>query len=260
MEVRVLSWAFGWVGDTERDMSDTVIHTSSVTDAREKSLRINETFFSIQGESTFAGRPCFFIRLTGCPLRCAWCDTSYAFREGAPRSVRSLVEEAITSRCDLVEVTGGEPLAQAACVDLVRALCDAGLTTLIETSGALDISPLDSRCIRIMDLKCPASGECASNLWSNLEHLLPHDEIKFVIADRGDYEWAKDMLNMHALTTKVNCVLMSAAWTQAKNADIAGCAGLEPLKLAEWILADALPVRMQTQLHKLIWHPTTRGV
>ena len=151
-------------------------------------------------------------------------------------------------------------MAQAACVDLVRGLCDAGLTTLIETSGALDISPLDARCIRIMDLKCPGSGECHSNLWSNIEHLRPHDEIKFVIADRGDYEWAKDVLSKHALGAKVNCVLMSAAWAQAKNADIAGCAGLDPKSLAEWILADALPVRMQTQLHKLIWHPTPRGV
>ena len=241
-------------------MSDTVTHPISVTDVGNASLRINETFFSIQGESTFAGRPCFFIRLTGCPLRCAWCDTSYAFREGAPRTVVSLIAEALASRCDLVEVTGGEPLAQAACVDLVNGLCDAGLTTLIETSGALDISPLDARCIRIMDLKCPASGECGRNLWSNLDHLKPHDEIKFVIADRGDYEWAKDIMIKHALGAKVNCVLMSAAWTQAKNADIAGCAGLDPKSLAEWILADALPVRMQTQLHKLIWHPSTRGV
>ncbi len=249
-----------WVGDTERDMSDTVNGTISLDQAREQSLRINETFFSIQGESTFAGLPCFFIRLTGCPLRCAWCDTSYAFREGAPREVASLIAQAVASRCTLVEVTGGEPLAQAACVDLVRGLCDAGLTTLIETSGALDISPLDARCIRIMDLKCPGSGECHRNLWSNIEHLRPHDEIKFVIADRGDYEWAKDMLSKHALGAKVNCVLMSAAWAQPKNNDIAGCAGLDPKSLAEWILADALPVRMQTQLHKLIWHPTTRGV
>ena len=241
-------------------MSDAGTHRISVADTVEQSLRINETFFSIQGESTFAGKPCFFIRLTGCPLRCAWCDTTYAFREGSTQSMRSLVAQAVASRCGLVEVTGGEPLAQAGCVDLVRALCDAGLTTLIETSGALDISRLDARCIRIMDLKCPGSGECARNLWSNLEHLLPHDEIKFVIANRADYEWAKNVLNTHMLATKVNCVLMSAAWAQPKNADIAGCAGLDPKSLAEWILADALPVRMQTQLHKLIWTPSTRGV
>ncbi len=241
-------------------MSDTVARDIPRADTAAPALRINETFLSIQGESTFAGLPCFFIRLTGCPLRCAWCDTSYAFREGSPRSVSSLVEEAVASRCPLVEVTGGEPLAQAACVKLVRGLCDAGLTTLVETSGALDISPLDRRCHRIMDLKCPASGECGRNLWSNLDHLQKHDEIKFVIADRGDYEWAKEILVKHGLDTKVNCVLMSAAWAQAANSDVAGCAGLEPKQLAQWILADKLPVRMQTQLHKLIWHPSTRGV
>jgi 7-carboxy-7-deazaguanine synthase len=241
-------------------MRDAATSDNAATDAAAKTLRIHETFLSIQGESTFAGRPCFFIRLTGCPLRCAWCDTSYAFREGSPRRVASLIDEALATRCPLVEVTGGEPLAQAACVDLVRGLCDAGLTVLVETSGALDIAPLDRRCHRIMDLKCPASGECERNLWANLDHLQPHDEVKFVIADRADYEWARRVLLERRLATRVACVLMSAAWAQPANGEIAGSAGLEPRLLAEWILADGLPVRMQTQLHKLIWHPSARGV
>jgi 7-carboxy-7-deazaguanine synthase len=223
-------------------------------------LRINETFHSIQGEGMRAGEPCFFIRLSGCPLRCAWCDTAYAFREGSPRTIESLVDEARRIGCPLVQVTGGEPLAQKGCLALVHALCDAGFTVTMETSGALDISPLDPRCIRIMDLKCPASGESHRNLWSNIPHLCKRDEVKFVIADRGDYEWAKARMAEHALEERVAAVLMSAAWAQPAGAEIAGCAGLPARDLAAWILADRLPVRMQTQLHKIIWDPQTRGV
>ena len=223
-------------------------------------LRINETFHSIQGEGLRAGEPCFFIRLSGCPLRCAWCDTVYAFREGAPRTIASLVDEARRVACPLVQVTGGEPLAQTGCLTLVRALCDAGFTVTIETSGALDIAPLDPRCIRIMDLKCPGSGESDRNLWSNIAHLRRADEVKFVIADRADYEWARQRMHEHDLTERVGAVLLSAAWPQPAGAEIAGSPGLEARLLAEWILQDRLPVRMQTQLHKVIWDPQARGV
>ena len=223
-------------------------------------LRINETFHSIQGEGLRAGEPCFFIRLSGCPLRCAWCDTAYAFREGAPRTIESLLQEAQRVGRPLIQVTGGEPLAQKGCVALVHALCNAGFTVTMETSGALDISPLDPRCVRIMDLKCPASGESHRNLWSNIAHLCRRDEVKFVIADRGDYEWAKARIDEHDLAGRVAAVLMSAAWAQPKGSEIAGCAGLEAKELAAWILADRLPVRMQTQLHKIIWDPQMRGV
>jgi 7-carboxy-7-deazaguanine synthase len=229
-------------------------------DSGAATLRINETFHSIQGEGLRAGEPCFFIRLSGCPLRCAWCDTAYAFREGAPRTIESLVEEARRIGCPLVQITGGEPLAQRGCQTLVHALCDAGFTVTMETSGALDISALDPRCIRIMDLKCPASGESHRNLWSNVAHLCRRDEVKFVIADRDDYAWAKARMLEHALVDRVAAVLMSAAWAQPAGAEIAGCAGLPARDLAAWILADRLPVRMQTQLHKIIWDPQTRGV
>jgi 7-carboxy-7-deazaguanine synthase len=223
-------------------------------------LRIHETFHSIQGEGSRAGLPCFFIRLAGCPLRCHWCDTSYAFREGSPRPIASLVEESRRVACPLVQVTGGEPLAQRGCVNLVHALCQAGFTVTIETSGALDISVLDARCVRIMDLKCPGSGEADRNLWSNVSHLTRRDEVKFVVADRADYEWARDRMAEHALVDRVGCVLMSAAWPQVGNTEIRGSPGLEPADLAAWILADRLPVRMQSQLHKVIWDPQARGV
>lgn len=223
-------------------------------------LRINETFHSIQGEGLRAGEPCFFIRLSGCPLRCAWCDTAYAFREGSPRSIESLVEEARRVGCPLVQVTGGEPLAQKGCLPLVRALCDAGFTVTMETSGALDISPLDPRCIRIMDLKCPDSGESGRNLWTNIAHLRAADEVKFVIASRADYEWARETIGTHALVGRVAAILMSAAWAQPKGPEIAGSAGLDARTLAGWILQDRLPVRLQTQLHKIIWDPQARGV
>ena len=223
-------------------------------------LRINEIFFSIQGESTWAGCPCVFVRLTGCPLRCRYCDTEYAFREGTTRPIADVVSDVEGFNCGLVEITGGEPLAQKGVHELIQLLCDSGKSVLIETSGAIDIRPCDSRSIRILDLKTPGSGEAAKNLWSNLEDLRPRDEIKFVITDRADYEWAAGIIREHRLAVRCQAVLMSAVFEQRPGLEILGCPALHPRTLAEWILADGLPVRMQTQLHKLIWEPTTRGV
>lgn len=206
------------------------------------------------------GTPCVFVRLTGCPLRCRYCDTEYAFREGSKRSIDDVAREVLDIGCPLVEITGGEPLAQAGVHELIRMLADAGCTVLIETSGAIDISPCDPRAIRILDLKTPGSGECARNLWSNLEHLHERDEIKFVICDRADYEWAKEAMTKHRLVERCRAVLMSPVFAQAPGREIAGTTGLDPKGLAEWILADRLPVRMQLQLHKFIWDPGTRGV
>jgi len=224
------------------------------------SLRINEIFHSIQGESTRAGCACVFVRLTGCPLRCTYCDTEYAFREGAPREIEAIVDEVVAYGCPLVEITGGEPLAQRHVHELIARLCDLGHTVLVETSGALDISPLDPRSIAILDIKTPGSGESERNLWSNLERLRTHDEVKFVIVDRADYEYARDVIERHDLSSRCAAILMSAVFEQPKGLEILGCKGLHPRQLAEWILADRLPVRMQTQLHKLIWDPMTRGV
>jgi 7-carboxy-7-deazaguanine synthase len=212
-------------------------------------LRINEIFFSIQGESTWAGRPCAFVRLTGCDLRCSWCDTEYAFHEGRTMAVEEVAALLLAYGCDLVEVTGGEPLLQASVYPLIVRLLDMGTTVLVETSGASDVSRLDVRAIKVMDLKCPGSGESARNLWSNLEHLTTRDEVKFVIADRADYEWARDVLRRHNLAPRVNAVLMSCVFGR-----------LEPALLAGWILEDRLPVRMQLQMHKHIWAPDARGV
>jgi 7-carboxy-7-deazaguanine synthase len=223
-------------------------------------LRINEIFFSIQGESTWAGCPCVFVRLTGCPLRCRYCDTEYAFREGKTRPIDEILAEVRAFGCPLVEITGGEPLAQQRVHDVIRPLCDDGATVLIETSGAIDIRPCDPRSIRILDLKTPGSGEAERNLWSNLDDLRPRDEIKFVITDRADYDWAVRAIREHRLAERCNAVLMSAVFEQKKGLEILGCPALHPRTLAEWILADRLPVRMQTQLHKLIWDPGTRGV
>ncbi len=226
----------------------------------EQTLRVNETFFSIQGESTYAGVPCFFVRLTGCPLRCHYCDTEYAFREGAPRTIGSIVDEIERSGARVVELTGGEPLAQKRAFDLIAILCERGSVVLIETSGAVDIRPCHPSAIRILDIKTPGSGECARNLWSNLDDLRPTDEVKFVIVDRADYEWSRDVIREHRLDERCNAVLMSPAFPQKQGLEILGCPGLSPRALAEWILADRLPVRQQTQLHKLIWDPGQRGV
>ncbi len=226
-------------------------------------LLINEIFYSIQGESTWAGLPCVFVRLTGCHLRCAYCDTEYAFFEGKKREVADVlaqVESISGGRCDLVEITGGEPLLQPAVHDLMRQLCDAGKTVLIETDGVCDISRCDLRVIRIMDLKTPGSGEADRNLWSNISHLTQRDEVKFVICSREDYEWSRDVIREHELAAKVKAILFSAAAPMAATKEIAGVPGLAMSDLAQWVLEDHLPVRMQTQLHKLIWDPKARGV
>jgi 7-carboxy-7-deazaguanine synthase len=226
-------------------------------------LRVNEIFCSIQGESTRAGCPCVFVRLAGCHLRCCYCDTEYAFKEGAFRPIDDIVEAVCSHPTDLVEITGGEPLLQPAVHTLIGRLCDLGKTVLIETSGACDIGPCDPRSIRILDLKTPGSGEAEKNLWSNLDHLNPRDEVKFVITDRPDYEWASRVIEKHRLGEQCAAVLMSPVSQQAPGAEIEGCPGLNPRDLAEWLLQDPPkggPVRMQSQLHKLIWDPQARGV
>jgi 7-carboxy-7-deazaguanine synthase len=226
-------------------------------------LRVNEIFCSIQGESTRAGCPCVFVRLTGCHLRCRYCDTEYAFKAGAFRSVSHVVGTVCSHPTDLVEITGGEPLLQPGVHALVSRLCDLGKTVLIETSGACDISPCDPRAIRILDLKTPGSGEAERNLWTNLEHLTERDEVKFVITDRGDYEWARGVIEKHRLGERCGAVLVSPVSEQAPGEEIEGCPGLDPRDLAEWLLGDPPRsglVRMQSQLHKLIWDPQARGV
>ena len=215
-------------------------------------LTINEIFYSIQGESTFAGQPCVFVRLTGCDLRCSYCDTEYAFYEGKKRSIDSIIEEVATHPCRLVEVTGGEPLLQKRVHLLMTRLCDLGYTVLIETSGAHDIGGIDPRVRRIMDLKCPDSGESARNRMENLALLGPRDEVKFVIGTDEDYAWAKAQVleNASGWADRVNAILFSPVFGK-----------ITPLELATRVLADALPrVRMQIQMHKLIWDPKQRGV
>lgn len=225
-------------------------------------MRINEIFYSIQGESTWAGLPCVFIRLTGCHLRCAYCDTEYAFREGRRMSVDDVLAQAksLGGDCELYELTGGEPLLQSNVHPLMSQLCEAGKTVLIETSGACDIAKCDPRVIRIMDIKTPGSGEADRNNWDNIAQLTLKDEVKFVLTSREDYVWMREMLHEHRLHERVRAVLVSAAAEMKPGLEIAGTPGLPLRDLAEWILADHLPVRLQTQLHKLIWDPMARGV
>ncbi len=205
-------------------------------------IRISEIFYSLQGEARTVGRPTVFVRLTGCPLRCEYCDTAYAFTGGLIYKQEDVLREVANYEPKLVTVTGGEPLAQKACLALLTALCDAQYEVSLETSGALDISEVDKRVSRVMDLKTPGSGEVERNLFSNIEHLLPHDQVKFVICDEPDYVWAKTQLEKYALADKVADVLFSPSHTS-----------LAPVVLAEWILRDRLPVRMQIQLHKYLW-------
>ena len=226
-------------------------------------LRITEIFYSVQGESTWAGCPCVFVRLTGCHLRCSYCDTEYAFKEGTHRSIDGIVAEVCGHPAELVEITGGEPLLQPQVHTLITRLCDLGRTVLVETSGACDISVCDPRAIRIMDLKTPGSGEADRNLWPNIDHLTDRDEVKFVITDRADYEWARSIIDRYELGRRCRAVLMSPVFEQAPGEEITGCPGLEPGDLAEWMLHDPPrggPVRLQFQLHKLLWEPNTRGV
>ncbi len=222
---------------------------SVVTEPLKKTLRITEIYKSVQGESTWAGLPCIFVRLTRCNLRCVWCDTAYAFYGGENVCIGDIVAKCREFACPLVEITGGEPLVQPACIDLAQALLDAGMTVLIETSGSLPIDPLPAAVIRIMDLKCPDSGECEKNFWPNIEALNARDEVKFVIASRRDYEWARDTARRYGLTRRCHAVLFSPVFS-----------AIEPAELVRWILDDRLDVRFQLQLHKFVWPPAERGV
>jgi 7-carboxy-7-deazaguanine synthase len=204
-------------------------------------LRITEVFLSLQGETSRAGLPTVFVRLAGCPLRCRWCDTSYSFQGGETVDLEALLARVAEFGVPVVCVTGGEPLAQKNCLPLLTRLCDAGYSVSLETSGALDVSAVDPRVSRIVDVKPPGSGEDARNRWENLAHLTPHDEIKFVLANREDYEWAREVVRAQKLA-EVCPILFSPVQGE-----------LAPAHLAEWILADRLPVRMQVQLHKLLW-------
>jgi 7-carboxy-7-deazaguanine synthase len=217
--------------------------------APQKSLTVNEIYHSIQGESTWAGEACVFVRLTFCDLRCTYCDTEYAFYEGKKMALEEIVKATGAFQCPLVEITGGEPLLQKNVLPLMTMLADAGQTVLLETSGAHDISPVDPRVHRIMDLKTPGSGECARNLFTNIEHLTQRDEVKFVIGSREDYDWSREQVERHALADRCRAVLFSPIFGR-----------IDPREIVEWILADRLPVRFQLQMHKFIWTPTKRGV
>ncbi len=211
-------------------------------------LTVNEIFHSIQGESTYAGRRCVFVRLTACDLRCSWCDTPYAFHEGRKMSLDDILAEVERHDCDIVELTGGEPLLQKEVYPLMQHLLDRGQTVLIETGGHVSLEQVPPAVHTIMDVKCPGSGEAHTTDWENLDRLDANDEVKFVIKDRADYDYACDVLRRHALHDKVAAVLFSP---------VHGV--LDPKTLSEWVLADRLPVRVQLQVHKYIWSPETQG-
>lgn len=211
-------------------------------------LKINEIYYSIQGESTKAGLPCVFIRLTYCNLRCTYCDTEYAFYEGYDQSIDSVIDEVKKYNCNLVEVTGGEPLVQNESLELMKKLCDAGFEVMLETGGSLPIEPVDKRVQIILDLKCPSSGMLKKNIYENVDHLKPVDEVKFVIGTREDYEWSKEQVEKYKLNDKCP-VLFSVVFGE-----------LELLTLVNWILEDKLDVRFQLQMHKFIWKPDKKGV
>jgi 7-carboxy-7-deazaguanine synthase len=212
-------------------------------------LTVNEIYQSVQGESTWAGLPCVFVRLTFCDLRCTYCDTEYAFYEGNKMTLEEIVDKVRGFGCPLVEVTGGEPLLQPNCVPLLARLCDAGFTVLLETSGSHDIAPVDARVHRVMDLKTPSSGECGRNLYANIAHLTERDEVKFVVGSREDYEWTREKIREHELAAKVRAVLLSPVFGKISPSDIVA-----------WMLEDKLPARFQLQMHKFIWEPRARGV
>lgn len=211
-------------------------------------LKINEIFLSLQGESTYAGLPCVFVRLTGCPLRCSWCDTTYSFDEGTDQTLDAVLAKAESFGVKLVEITGGEPLEQEGVYLLMKDLLVMGYKVLLETSGALDLGRVPKSVVKIMDIKCPGSGEESRNLWTNLEKLVQgQDEVKFVITDREDYDYAKGVIQKHGLEGKFTLLL----------SPVLGL--LQPSDLAEWITIDRMPVRMQLQMHKYIWPDVTRG-
>jgi 7-carboxy-7-deazaguanine synthase len=215
----------------------------------EDSLVIHEIYASIQGESTFAGLPCTFVRTTGCNLRCVWCDTPQAFHGGTRMPRAEVLSRALAFDTPLVELTGGEPLLQPGVLPLMRELCDAGKTVLIETSGEADVSEVDRRVHKVMDLKCPGSGESHRNRWSNLEHIGTGDEIKFVLADRADYEWMRDVVRERRLSERTPNLLASTVFGK-----------LAPRDLVAWVLADKLGVRVQIQMHKYVWPADATGV
>lgn len=212
-------------------------------------LKINEIFHSIQGESTKAGLPCVFVRLTYCNIRCVYCDTEYAFYEGSDRSIDDIIAEVRSYKCNLVEITGGEPLVQENVHILMKELCDLGFELLIETGGSLPIENIDSRVKVIMDIKTPYSKMEKKNRYENIQYLKKNDEVKFVIGSREDYEWVKEMISKYDLVNKAEQVLLSPVFDKVEN-----------VQLAEWILLDKLDVRFQLQMHKYIWHPEARGV
>lgn len=217
--------------------------------AKEDTLVIHEIYASIQGESTFAGLPCTFVRTTGCNLRCAWCDTTQAFYGGTRLPRAEVLARALATKTELVELTGGEPLLQPGVFPLMTELCDAGRTVLVETSGEADVSRVDPRVHKIMDLKAPGSGESHRNRWSNLEHIGPRDELKFVLADRADYEWMRETLARYTLPARTKNLLASTVFGRLPTRD-----------LVAWVLEDHLPVRVQLQMHKYVWAPDTTGV
>jgi 7-carboxy-7-deazaguanine synthase len=210
-------------------------------------LTVNEIFYSVQGESTYAGRPCVFVRLTACDLRCSWCDTPYAFYEGSKHSLEQVLEQVDRFACPLVEVTGGEPLLQEDVYPLMQRLLDRGQTVLLETGGHRSTARVPGGVVTILDVKCPGSGESEKNDWTNLDRIRPHDEVKFVVKDRQDYEYARDVITRHNLARRANAIHVSHGV-------------VNPRTLSEWVLQDNLPVRVQLQLHKYIWDPATRGV
>ncbi len=211
-------------------------------------LKINEIYYSVQGESSKAGLPCVFVRLTYCNLRCSYCDTEYAFYEGSDKSINEIVDEVKKYKCKLVEITGGEPLFQKECWDLMTRLCDEGFEVMLETGGSLPIKDIDKRVMIIMDLKCPSSKMMKKNLYENIESIKLKDEIKFVIGSREDYDWSKEIIVKYDLINKCG-ILFSVVFGE-----------LEPVTLVNWILEDKLKVRYQLQMHKIIWHPATKGV
>ena len=226
----------------------------------EQRLRVNEIFHSIQGEGTRAGVPCIFVRLTGCHLRCTYCDTEYAFTEGEWMTILAMLERLRTYECRTIEVTGGEPLLQPATLPLLKELCDEYATVLLETSGTLSIADVDPRVVRIVDLKCPSSGQCERNELDSIRLLTSRDEVKFVIGTRADYEWACDITRRNQLTER--CPVVYQPVTPHPNAASLKLAkgGLDPRELAAWILEDGLDVRLGLQMHKMIWAPDARGV
>jgi 7-carboxy-7-deazaguanine synthase len=212
-------------------------------------LTINEIFYSVQGESTYAGRPCVFVRLTACDLRCSWCDTPYAFHEGTKQPVEKILADVDEFACPLVEVTGGEPLLQDDVYSLMEGLLARGRTVLLETGGHHSTARVPRGVVTILDVKCPGSGEATKNDWSNLDRLRAHDEVKFVVRDRADYDYARDVIARHDLARRAAAIHLSP---------VHGI--MNSRTLSEWVLADRLPVRVQLQLHKYIWDPNTRGV